>query len=106
MDSTRRTAVNLSGGAGEDLKRMLGEKKLLSEEDINKGISTDVTFLKQAEHLLRTANYQGAIKYIVKSLETNPDSKVLSPGILFETIEYFFFPGSPDFACQSLLINK
>ena len=76
VDSTRRTAVNLSGGAGEDLKRLMGEKKLLSEEDAQSGISIDVTFLKQAEHLLRTAKYAAAINYTIKALEVNPESKV------------------------------
>lgn len=57
------------------MKRIMGEKKLLSDEDVNQGISIDVTYLKQAEHLLRTANYQSAIKYTFKALDLNPESK-------------------------------
>ena len=71
-------AVNLSGGAGEDLKKMMAEHHLMQKEDLsNQGISQDVTYLKQAEHLMRTTNYSCAVKYTVKALEFNPDSKVL-----------------------------
>ena len=68
----------MSGGAGEDLKKMMAEHHLMQKEDLsNVGISQDVTYLKQAEHLMRTTNYSCAIKYTVKALEYNPDSKVL-----------------------------
>ena len=77
VDSTRRTAVNLSGGAGEDLKRLMGEKNMLTkEDDSNSGIAIDITYLKQAEHLLRTSNYSSALKYTLKALEINPESLV------------------------------
>ena len=33
VDSTRRLAVNLSGGAGEDLKKMIAEHNLVTKED-------------------------------------------------------------------------
>lgn len=48
---------------------------MLNDEDLNKGLSIDVTYLKQAEHLLRTENYQSATKYTFKALDLNPDSK-------------------------------
>ena len=71
-------AVNLSGGAGEDLKKMMSEHHMMLKEDIsNKGISLDVQYLKQAQHLLRTTNYPIAIKYTVKALEINPESQVI-----------------------------
>ena len=57
---------------------MMAEHHLMQKEDLsNVGISQDVTYLKQAEHLMRTTNYSCAIKYTVKALEFNPDSKVL-----------------------------
>ena len=67
----------MSGGAGEDLKKMMAEHSLkIKEEANNTGISLDIQYLHQAEHLLRTSNFQTAIKYTVKALEINPDSKV------------------------------
>ena len=77
-DSTRNLAVNLSGGAGEDLKAKFSEHKMMQKEDnSNQGISLDVQYLKQAEHLLRTTNYPIAIQYTVKALEINPESQVI-----------------------------
>ena len=67
----------MSGGGGEDLKKMMAEHSFkLKEEANNTGISLDIQYLHQAEHLLRTNSYQTAIKYTVKALEINPDSKV------------------------------
>ena len=77
VDSTRQLGVNLSGGAGEDLKKMMAEHSLMAKEDTsNAGISQDVTYLKQAAHLLRTGNYKFALKYTINALEFNPNSKV------------------------------
>jgi hypothetical protein len=77
VDSTRRLAVNLSGGAGEDLKKMMAEHNLVAVVDHNNdGISLDVQYLKQAEHLMRTSNFKTAIKYTHKSLEINPEYTV------------------------------
>ena len=70
-------AVNLSGGAGEDLKKMMAEHHLMVKEDHqNDGISLDVQYLKQAEHLMRTCNYKAAIKYTHKALEINGEYTV------------------------------
>ena len=68
------TAVNFTGGG--DLKQLMGDKKILTEDEQNLGIAIDITYLKQAEHLLRTNAYQSAIKYTLKALELNPDSMV------------------------------
>ena len=90
VDSTRQVATNLSGGAGEDLKRIMNEKKMLiAEEELGDGIASDITYLKQAEHLLRTASYPTAIKYTMKALEINPESKV---NILLELEPLFLDP--------------
>ena len=56
---------------------MMAEHSLMAKEDLSQvGISQDVTYLKQAEHLMRTSNYACAVKYTVKALEFNPESKV------------------------------
>ena len=68
------TAVNFTGGG--DLKQLMGEKKIMTEDEQNMGISIDITYLKQAEHLLRTNAYQSAIKYTLKALELNAESTV------------------------------
>ena len=81
VDSTRMTAVNFTGG--DDLKRLMGDKKILTEDEQNLGISIDITYLKQAEHLLRTNAYTSAIKYTLKALELNPDSTVIIDMIAF-----------------------
>ena len=70
------TAVNFTGGG--DLKQLMGDKKILTEDEQNLGIAIDITYLKQAEHLLRTNAYQSAIKYTLKALELNPDSMVIT----------------------------
>jgi len=69
------TAVNFTGGG--DLKQLMGDKKILTEDEQNLGIAIDITYLKQAEHLLRTNAYQSAIKYTLKALELNPESMVM-----------------------------
>ena len=58
------------------MKQLMGDKKILTEDEQNLGIAIDITYLKQAEHLLRTNAYQSAIKYTLKALELNPDSMV------------------------------
>ena len=56
---------------------MMAEHSLMAKEDTsNCGISLDVTYLKQAAHLLRTGNYKFALKYTINALEFNPNSKV------------------------------
>ena len=113
-------AVNLSGGAGEDLKKMMSEHHIMLKEDIsNKGISLDVQYLKQAQHLLRTTNYPIAIKYTVKALEINPESQVIwntFPLVflinlllilgLIHVIKSIYFLGSNGFACLYLFKDK
>ena len=83
VDSTRRLAVNLAGGGGGDLKQLMAEHSLGVKEDTsNSGISLDVVYLKQAEHLMRSDNYKTAIKYTHKALEINPEmtvSKIFQP---------------------------
>ena len=77
VDSTRRLAVNLAGGGGGDLKQLMAEHSLGVKEDTsNSGISLDVVYLKQAEHLMRSDNYKTAIKYTHKALEINPEMTV------------------------------
>ena len=76
-------AVNLAGGGGGDLKQLMAEHSLGVKEDTsNSGISLDVVYLKQAEHLMRSDNYKTAIKYTHKALEINPEmtvSKIFQP---------------------------
>ena len=70
-------AVNLAGGGGGDLKQLMAEHSLGVKEDTsNSGISLDIVYLKQAEHLMRSANYKSAIKYTHKALEINPELTV------------------------------
>ena len=86
------TAVNFTGGG--DLKQLMGEKKIMTEDEQNMGISIDITYLKQAEHLLRTNAYQSAIKYTLKALELNAESTVkqfVSLSFLAQMIIYFPF---------------
>ena len=86
VDSTRRLAVNLSGGAGEDLKKMMAEHNMMVKEDHqNDGISLDVQYLKQAEHLMRTSNFKAAVKYTHKALEINPEYTVSKPYSTFQS---------------------
>ena len=55
----------------------MAEHSLMQKEDTsNSGISQDVTYLKQASHLLRTGNYKFALKYTINALEYNANSKV------------------------------
>ena len=82
------TAVNFTGGG--DLKQLMGEKKIMTEDEQNMGISIDITYLKQAEHLLRTNAYQSAIKYTLKALELNAESTV-KQFLLAQMIIYFPF---------------
>ena len=57
---------------------MMAEHSLMAKEDLsNAGISQDVTYLKQAAHLLRTGQYKIALKYTINALEFNPNSKVI-----------------------------
>ena len=64
---------------------MMASHNLMAKQDSsNAGISLDTQYLCQAEHLMRTTNYQYAIKYTVKALEFNPDSKVSN------TVCFFF----------------
>ena len=77
VDSTRRLAVNLAGGGGGDLKNLMAEHSLIVNENTsNSGISLDIVYLKQAEHLMRSDNYKTAIKYTHKALEINPELTV------------------------------
>ena len=76
------------------MKQLMGEKKIMTEDEQNMGISIDITYLKQAEHLLRTNAYQSAIKYTLKALELNAESTVKQFVHLFflaQMIIYFPF---------------
>ena len=65
------------GGGGGDLKQLMAEHSLGVKEDTsNSGISLDIVYLKQAEHLMRSDNYKSAIKYTHKALEINPELTV------------------------------
>ena len=55
---------------------MLKHSEGVKENTSNSGISLDVVYLKQAEHLMRSDNYKTAIKYTHKALEINPEMTV------------------------------
>ena len=83
-------AVNLAGGGGGDLKQLMAEHQLGVKEDTsNSGISLDIVYLKQAEHLMRSDNYKSAIKYTHKALEINPEltvSKNFQPTVISQQL--------------------
>ena len=101
-------AVNLAGGGGGDLKQLMAEHSLGVKEDTsNSGISLDVVYLKQAEHLMRSDNYKTAIKYTHKALEINPEMTVSKnfqpvmrptiykdPSILLATLLVWYTPSA------------
>ena len=64
------------GDSGGDLKQMIRNNKLMRESEEEKNSANDSMFIKQAEHMLRTNQFDAAIKYIYKALEMNPESLV------------------------------
>ena len=77
VDSTRMISVGGIGkGQDGDLKQMIRTNKMLRDAEEEKNCSNDAMFIKQAEHMLRTSQFEAAIKYIYKALEANPDSIV------------------------------
>ena len=73
-------AVSDVGGIVDgDIKQMIKDNKLMVEAEGIKVLESDNMYIKQAEHTLRTENYQAAGAYIMKALEQNPESTVSLP---------------------------
>ena len=70
-------AVSDVGGIKDgDIKQMIKDNKLLVEAEGIRVLESDNMYIKQAEHTLRTENFEAAGTYIMKALEQNPDSTV------------------------------
>ena len=77
VDPTRMIAVSDVGGIKDgDIKQMIKDNKLLVEAEGIRVLESDNMYIKQAEHTLRTENFEAAGTYIMKALEQNPDSTV------------------------------
>ena len=79
VDPTRMISVGGIGkgdASGGDLKAMIRTNKLLRESEEEKNSANDAMFIKQAEHMVRSSQFEAAIKYIYKALEMNPESVV------------------------------
>ena len=79
VDPTRMISVGGIGKgdpSGGDLKAMIRTNKLLRESEEEKNSANDAMFIKQAEHMVRSSQFEAAIKYIYKALEMNPESVV------------------------------
>ena len=59
-----------------DIKQMIKDNKLMVEQEGIAILESDNMYIKQAEHTLRTENFEAAGNYIMKALEQNPDSTV------------------------------
>ncbi len=64
-------------GGGGDLKLAIKDSGLKNkEEEQAPGAPNDAMYLKQAEHLIRRAQYKPALTYLMESLHMNPESLV------------------------------